>query len=114
MCLDNVCAPDCGDGILVGNETCDPGLPLTCTTDCMSVAAGYTCDSASDGDGQQCVLVDNAVESMVPSAVGTATMSITAITTTVSVVTSVVSAVPGPNMVFAAGCVQSARVTSLF
>jgi len=41
------CSPKCGDGIKVGNETCDAGSGPGCLTDCSGVKIGYTCNGAS-------------------------------------------------------------------
>ena len=42
----NQCAEICGDGILVGSETCDDGDDdgIGCETGCRGVAEGYSCD----------------------------------------------------------------------
>jgi cysteine-rich repeat protein len=41
--LTNVCTPICGDGIIIGGETCDAGANPGCMSDCSNNEYGWTC-----------------------------------------------------------------------
>jgi len=47
----DTCRPNCGDGILVGNETCDDGSNdgFGSNSDCTDVLPGFYCDPSSSG-----------------------------------------------------------------
>lgn len=47
----DTCVPNCGDGILVGNETCDDGSNdgFGSNSDCTDVLPGFYCDPSSSG-----------------------------------------------------------------
>jgi cysteine-rich repeat protein len=50
------CDPVCGDGVIVGGETCDDGKNhgVGCVFDCTSISDGFVCD---DGEGKVCTTV---------------------------------------------------------
>jgi len=42
------CLPDCGDGLLIGNEICDAGKLDGCKKGCDGVEEGYSCSGGSE------------------------------------------------------------------
>ena len=56
------CVPVCGDGIIQGEEICDPGADLECTTDCFSVKDGYSCVGGTSEQTSTCYKESSSVK----------------------------------------------------
>ena len=52
----DICTEKCGDGLRVGSEVCDDGLIDIngCTTDCLGVVDGWTCEGGSSVSADNC------------------------------------------------------------
>lgn len=53
-CLYDACTPICGDSMIVGNETCDPGVIGGCTDDCVNINYNYECHGGSSSSASTC------------------------------------------------------------
>ena len=63
MCDSFDCVPVCGDGVITGEEICDPGEDLKCTEDCFSVKDGYSCVGGTDKKSSTCYQESSSVKS---------------------------------------------------
>ena len=105
-CDSDGCSPICGDGMLVGDESCDPGEERECTTNCMSVKGGYTCPDKEDEEGQEC-------KKVIPVAALRLVLALTLILLALMIVASIVSAIPGLNLLMLVALIQIMRLVSL-
>ena len=105
-CDSNGCNPICGDAMLVGKETCDPGERRDCTTDCISVKSGYTCPDKTDEEGQECQTVVSVTALRL-------VLAATILLVAAMALISAVSAIPGLNLLMLVALLQVMRLISL-
>lgn len=57
------CSSICGDGLVVGNETCDAGTLPGCNSQCTGALSAYNCTGGNATSATVCVLIPNVTTS---------------------------------------------------